>query len=139
MLLALGSFAYKYYSLSPSHPHATIMEENIIKLMNKIEVKSLKITVRYYLHISNRNLFQPLEYQCECYSLYHEPSFTLSFFVMKVGHFMPLHDHPNMTVFIKLLQGELLLSTYQFSTDMQGHVESRIDSTGRECIFYYYH
>jgi len=54
---------------------------------------------------------------------------------MKVVHFMPLHDHPNMTVFIKLLQGELLLSTYQFSTDLQGHVESRIDSTGRECIF----
>lgn len=33
---------------------------------------------------------------------------------MAKGHFMPLHDHPGMTVFIKLLEGEILLKTYEF-------------------------
>lgn len=46
MLLALGSFAYKYYSLEPNHPHVKVMEENILKLMQRIHVDSLKITVR---------------------------------------------------------------------------------------------
>ena len=33
---------------------------------------------------------------------------------------MPLHDHPDMTVFIKLLFGEILMKTYEFVTE-DGH------------------
>ena len=32
---------------------------------------------------------------------------------MKQGHLMPLHDHPKMTVFFKVMRGRILLSQYQ--------------------------
>lgn len=49
MLLALGSFAYKYYSLPKDYPQLKTLEDNIVKIMDRIETKSLKITVIYCL------------------------------------------------------------------------------------------
>lgn len=52
---------------------------------------------------------------------------------------MPLHDHPGMTVFIKLLEGEILLSTYEFVC-LPGSQEpvKMIDAQGQECRFSFF-
>ena len=52
---------------------------------------------------------------------------------------MPLHDHPGMTVFIKLLEGEILLSTYEFVC-LPGSQEpvKMMDAQGQECRFSFF-
>ncbi|KAJ3318186.1 hypothetical protein HDV06_000773 [Boothiomyces sp. JEL0866] len=101
MLVALGSFAHKYYSLSRDDPMYITLAVSILRLLSKISPEMLKIPKQLEYH------------ECECYTLYHEPTFTMSFFLMRKGHFMPLHDHPNMTVFFKLIKGEMLVNSYE--------------------------
>ncbi|KAJ3260015.1 hypothetical protein HK103_001525 [Boothiomyces macroporosus] len=101
MLVALGSFAHKYYSLSKDDPMYITLAVSILRLLSKITPEMLKIPKQLEYH------------ECECYTLYHEPTFTMSFFLMRKGHFMPLHDHPNMTVFFKLIKGEMLVNSYE--------------------------
>ncbi|KAJ3273938.1 hypothetical protein HDV01_003769 [Terramyces sp. JEL0728] len=99
MLTALGSFAHKYYSLSKDDPMYITLAVSILRLLSKITPEMLNIPKQLEYH------------ECECYTLYHEPTFTMSFFLMRKSHFMPLHDHPNMTVFFKLIKGEILVNS----------------------------
>jgi len=106
MLAALGSFAFKYFSLEPTDKNIAAVELAIVQLLGKIDINMLQI--------------QPLRDDCDCYNVYHEHNFNLCFFVMKKDVFMPLHDHPNMTVFSKILFGAFLLSSYEFVLDAEG-------------------
>ena len=45
MLIALGSFAYKYYSMDPIDPQATSLENAISILLEKIQISMLRIEV----------------------------------------------------------------------------------------------
>ena len=42
----------------------------------------------------------------------HSEDYRLVLFFIKKGTRMPLHDHPNMSVFFRLLQGELEYRAY---------------------------
>mmetsp|Transcript_2996 Transcript_2996/g.5570 ORF Transcript_2996/g.5570 Transcript_2996/m.5570 type:complete len:277 (+) Transcript_2996:320-1150(+) len=43
------------------------------------------------------------------------PQFTLGIFLIPEGRFLPLHDHPGMTVLSKVIFGELLVTSYDKS------------------------
>jgi hypothetical protein len=45
MLVALGSFAYKYYSMDPANPKSKSIENAITVLLEKIDTSLLKIEV----------------------------------------------------------------------------------------------
>jgi quercetin dioxygenase-like cupin family protein len=60
---------------------------------------------------SSLNLRAPtnnLEYYC----ISESEDYTIAVFILKKGETMPIHDHPLMTVFTKVLKGEALISTY---------------------------
>jgi quercetin dioxygenase-like cupin family protein len=60
---------------------------------------------------SSLNLRAPtnnLEYYC----ISESADYTIAVFILKKGETMPIHDHPLMTVFTKVLKGEALISTY---------------------------
>jgi hypothetical protein len=46
MLLALGSFAYKFYSLPEGDNQKSFVEKNIVLLLDKLDVKELTLSVR---------------------------------------------------------------------------------------------
>ncbi|KAJ3405150.1 hypothetical protein HDV05_006729 [Chytridiales sp. JEL 0842] len=50
----------------------------------------------------------------EFYNIYASPLFTICAFVIKKGESMPIHDHPEMTVFSKLVYGDLKVKTFDF-------------------------
>ena len=50
----------------------------------------------------------------EYYDILENGDFTLCLFTLQMGQTMPLHDHPNMTVFSKVVDGVLRVKTYEF-------------------------
>jgi len=44
--------------------------------------------------------------------VYHSPILTAVIIIIPPGHELPLHDHPNMTGFIKVLHGRIRVKTY---------------------------
>ena len=89
--------AYKFYSINDTKLKEEIKKQLALK-MSEINLEKLKFIKKQ---------------ESECYSLFVNEKLTFCYFYMKRGHIMPLHDHPNMTVFFKVLKGSLLLSQYQ--------------------------
>jgi hypothetical protein len=101
MLVALGSFSYKYFTTQNLEQRKGL-ERHIKVIMSRIDFKETPAEV----------LMNPIP-DCICYSIFSEAVFSMCFFKMRRFHEMPLHDHPDMVVFFKLLRGELLVSTYE--------------------------
>jgi hypothetical protein len=84
MLVALGAFAHKYFTAT--NTDFNVLEKNIHMIISKVPFTAPNHLLQVY--------------DCICYSVFQEPSFTLCFFQMRRNHEMPLHDHPDMTVFL---------------------------------------
>ncbi|KAJ3204618.1 hypothetical protein HDU83_005917 [Entophlyctis luteolus] len=50
----------------------------------------------------------------EFYNIHNSELFEIGVFVLRKGHSMPIHDHPNMTVFTKVVYGDLHVRKFEF-------------------------
>ena len=86
MLLLLATIAKKYYSLKETDPLIPALAVEIIKVLGRINPNMLNLQ-----QFAGDNI---------CYVLYNEPIFSMSLFVFRKGHEMPIHSHPKMTVYM---------------------------------------
>jgi hypothetical protein len=88
MLVALGSFSYKFFT-SQNEEQRKGLEKHIKVIMSRIQ----------FIDNAAERLMEKIP-DCICYSIFSESSFSMCFFKMQRYHEMPLHDHPDMTVFL---------------------------------------
>ncbi|KAJ3216389.1 hypothetical protein HDU67_009524 [Dinochytrium kinnereticum] len=96
-------------------PEATDM---LVHLINRVTVQQLNVQIPSS---------DPIEY----YNIYSSASLTICIFVLKKGVMMPVHDHPSMTVYSKIVSGDLHFKTFDLlpsstslrnpSTNARGH------------------
>ena len=81
--------------------------QNIIQRMNSIDVRGLGIS-------GHNAELDKYHFQTELNRVTIEGNddYRLVLFFIKKGTKMPLHDHPNMSVYFKLMFGKLNMTTY---------------------------
>ncbi|KAI9199727.1 uncharacterized protein BJ171DRAFT_201826 [Polychytrium aggregatum] len=96
-------------------PHHRYLWQRICTLLNGITAETLKI----------KESLAPVEY----YSVYESSVFTICVFVLKRGTIMPIHDHPDMTVFSKIVSGDMFVKTFEFLPKSNNDLKTVIDPT----------
>lgn len=97
---ALTTLATKYYTKGFDHPDCALLRDRISKVIHCVTSNILKVSC-------------PIS-PVESYPIYESELFTIFAIVLKRGATIPIHDHPNMTVFSKIVCGELLVKSYVF-------------------------
>ncbi|KAJ1530069.1 hypothetical protein HK096_008620, partial [Nowakowskiella sp. JEL0078] len=118
----------KYHSLDPIHPIsipiintiAVIAQKLFSKIPNKIqdsnELTNCLKTLIYSVTIEELKV-HPARAAMEYYPIWESDTFTMCVFVLKKGATMPVHDHPSMTVFSKIIFGDLYVQTFEFLSE----------------------
>ncbi|KAJ3240690.1 hypothetical protein HDU78_002181 [Chytriomyces hyalinus] len=60
----------------------------------------------------------------EYYHIWGSQSMTMCLFVLKKGSTLPIHSHPNMTVFSRVIHGDLHVKTYHLEEDSRANTSS---------------
>ncbi|KAJ3338285.1 hypothetical protein HDU83_008230 [Entophlyctis luteolus] len=89
----------------------------------------------------------------EFYNIHNCENFEIGVFVLRKGHSMPIHDHPNMTVFTKVVYGDLHVRKFEFvdrlrcsyakivrdticrGTSSSKPIQNQVPSTSNQTIF----
>ena len=50
-------------------------------------------------------------------AIFEHPDFSVGLFLLQAGQFLPLHDHPEMTVWLKVLCGRLRVRSFDWIKD----------------------
>ncbi|KAK5670777.1 hypothetical protein QVD99_002548 [Batrachochytrium dendrobatidis] len=113
LLQAIGLFSERLFAQpTPTHPppsaHTTArLLQSLTKLLFKLKLESLAILSPQH----------PIEF----YPLYETKDFAICIFVLKKGTTMPTHDHPGMTVFTKLISGDMHVKTFELINDSNSY------------------
>ncbi|KAJ3071244.1 hypothetical protein HDU98_005625 [Podochytrium sp. JEL0797] len=97
LLTAIGLVAHELFT-NPGN-QSEDLEQAICSLLDRITPSMLKL----------EHPAHPIEY---C-NIYDSPEFNIGLFVLQKGETMPIHDHPNMTVFTKLVYGSLDVKMFE--------------------------
>eukprot|EP00286_Rhodomonas_abbreviata_P029903 CAMPEP_0181296488 /NCGR_PEP_ID=MMETSP1101-20121128/4733_1 /TAXON_ID=46948 /ORGANISM="Rhodomonas abbreviata, Strain Caron Lab Isolate" /LENGTH=266 /DNA_ID=CAMNT_0023401361 /DNA_START=443 /DNA_END=1243 /DNA_ORIENTATION=+ len=76
----------------------------VADIMNRIRAQDLGL-------VSNGQKLRHIEFV----DVLETPEFTVGIFLIPEGRFLPLHDHPGMTVLSKVVFGELLVTSFDKS------------------------
>ncbi|KAJ3017674.1 UNVERIFIED_CONTAM: hypothetical protein HDU68_011523 [Siphonaria sp. JEL0065] len=98
LLTAIGLITHELF-VHPSE-RTDELELELTSLLDRVTLDMLKI---------KPSLSSPIEY----YNIYECRDFNIGAFVIRKGQTMPIHDHPNMTVFTKLIHGDLHVKELQ--------------------------
>ncbi|KAJ3015595.1 UNVERIFIED_CONTAM: hypothetical protein HDU68_012651 [Siphonaria sp. JEL0065] len=98
LLTAIGLITHELF-VHPSE-RTDELELELTSLLDRVTLDMLKIEL---------SLSSPIEY----YNIYECNDFNFGAFVIRKGQTMPIHDHPNMTVFTKLIHGDLHVKELQ--------------------------
>ena len=60
--------------------------------------------------------------------IYRDHKFSIDIFIFSPGSSIPLHDHPNMTVFTKVLHGSLRVFSCDFTCEKNTHAKVALDT-----------
>ncbi|KAI8915499.1 hypothetical protein DFJ77DRAFT_462880 [Powellomyces hirtus] len=104
---SLAILAQKYYSQWPNlaTPEAEALKNEIESLMRQVTPA--------HVDIKRASTEVDLIVLCET------EHFVLCAFAMKRGHVMPIHNHPSMTVFSRILLGDMFVRTYQVDEEQE--------------------
>jgi hypothetical protein len=95
-------------------------ESHIMEEMQRVTLDDLGLTkkdlIRRPLRSTSNNCM-PSRYSASSISLVESREFSLCVFLLEPDHIIPLHDHPNMTVFSRLIQGGLHITAYDWIED----------------------
>lgn len=69
------------------------------------------------LDLHHRMAVLPKDQGWHCEHIFLDDRFHLSLFMMPKGMTMPLHDHPNMQAFLKILCGTLVIRAYDWAKE----------------------
>eukprot|EP01038_Epipyxis_sp_PR26KG_P008316 gene8316-11250_t len=121
--------------LSNDRSISDVDQEKIIDLMSQVRLNDLglepfpQILSRYGLvdegDIKNNKRFSA------CMNIISRKEYQIAVFLLKRGCFLPLHDHPSMTVLTKIVAGELRLRSYSKKNNnnqSSGIFSSRIEA-----------
>ncbi|KAJ3122984.1 hypothetical protein HK100_011755 [Physocladia obscura] len=100
LLKALSLLSNELFTTPRHHPSSAELEQTIKKLLDRLKLPLLNITL-------------PPVAPIEFYNIHETQDFEIGLFVLKRGATMPIHDHPGMTVFTKLVYGELHIKKYE--------------------------
>ncbi|KAJ3099531.1 hypothetical protein HDU97_002974 [Phlyctochytrium planicorne] len=87
-------------------------------LINKVTVQQLNVQLPPV---------DPIEY----YNIYSSENLTICIFVLRKGAVMPVHDHPSMTVYSKIVSGDLHFKTFEFLPTAPFVVDPTSNTKGR--------
>ncbi|KAJ3105239.1 hypothetical protein HDU96_008652 [Phlyctochytrium bullatum] len=104
LMHTIALLAKRLFTAKEPPESADALTDSLIALINKVTIPVLKIS-----QLPPRD---PIEY----YNIFASDALTICVFVMRKGATMPTHDHPQMTVFSKIVYGALHVTTYEFAT-----------------------
>ncbi|XP_078168880.1 plant cysteine oxidase 2-like isoform X2 [Carex rostrata] len=93
----------------------------------KPEELGLNPNMQYFRHV-NSDLPPPVTYL----HIYQCPNFSIGIFCLPKSAVIPLHDHPGMTVFSKILFGSMHIKSYDWVLSSQPSDESATVMNGEE-------
>ncbi|KAI8844843.1 hypothetical protein BC829DRAFT_400148 [Chytridium lagenaria] len=96
-------------------PEATDM---LVHLLHRVTVQSLNVQIPS---------IDPIEF----YNIFSSDNLTICIFVLKKGAVMPVHDHPSMTVYSKIVSGDLHFKTFDFLPNSTYTTDTTTKAMGR--------
>lgn len=99
----------KFPNLSPTHSSLAKCRQSLLAELGFARrqlITQIKTINPTWLNI------QPCRSKNEYYTVVETPEFNICLFVLQRGQVIPLHDHPDMTVFGKIVAGEMEVKTY---------------------------
>ncbi|KAI8849592.1 hypothetical protein BC829DRAFT_391163 [Chytridium lagenaria] len=112
LLHTIALLAQRLFTAEKPFHSSDALTDSIIALINKVNLPILNIS------LPPRD---PIEY----YSIFASDALTICVFVMQKGATMPTHDHPEMTVFSKIVSGSMHVRTYEFVDAPPQHTSSQ--------------
>ncbi|KAI9098163.1 hypothetical protein DFS34DRAFT_101380 [Phlyctochytrium arcticum] len=104
LLQRIGALAHQVFAAFPGrHPKHDQLVARLMALLQKVTPETLQVKAPR----------SPVEY----YPIHESSAYTLCAFVLQRGTLMPTHDHPQMTVFSKIVSGDLHVRTYEFASN----------------------
>ncbi|PWZ57037.1 Plant cysteine oxidase 2 [Zea mays] len=98
-------------SSSPPTPSAVALIRGIMDKIGPDDV-GLRDEIRFFNKMNAAGLQNPPIVTCK--PIYEGANFSIAVFFLPLGAVMPLHDHPGMTVFTKVLIGSARLEAYDW-------------------------
>ncbi|KAI8802358.1 hypothetical protein BJ742DRAFT_833265 [Cladochytrium replicatum] len=97
----IAILAHRLFSAFPHrHPDADVLTSALKELIMHVSLDHLRV--------------EKATANVEYYPIWESEYFTMCVFVLRKGVTMPTHDHPNMTVFSKVVSGSLHIKTFEF-------------------------
>jgi hypothetical protein len=91
---------------------SSIYDAHIVHEMQHITLTDLDLKQEDIEHCANQDTFP--QASARCMTLFHDSQLTLCAFFLEPLHWIPLHDHPNMTVFSRVIEGLIHITSYDW-------------------------
>ncbi|KAJ3106483.1 hypothetical protein HDU97_006270 [Phlyctochytrium planicorne] len=101
LLQTIALLAQRLFTSEETLESKDALSDSLMALINKVTLNMLNVSL-------------PPREAIEYYNIHSSEVLTICVFVMKKGATMPTHDHPNMTVFSKVVSGAIHVKTYEF-------------------------